>query len=76
MVVKEDTCICMIILVNRTTRMVPYYTCLVQIFPNDTADLAQNNTPDRQETAHRLYSITKHQHTIIQAIIHEANKET
>jgi hypothetical protein len=76
MVVKEDTCICLIISVNRTTRMVPCYTCLDQSFPDDTAGLAQNNTPDRQETAHRLYSITKHQHTIIRAIIHEANKET
>jgi hypothetical protein len=76
MVVKEDTCICMIILVNSTTRMVPCYTCLDQSFPNDTAGLAENNTPDRQETAHRLYSIIKHQHTIIRAIIHEANKET
>jgi hypothetical protein len=66
----------MIILVNRTTRMVPCYTCLDQSFPDDPADLAQNNTPDRQETVHRLYSIIKHQHTIIQAIIHEANKET
>jgi hypothetical protein len=65
MVVKEDTCICMIISVNRTTRMVSYYTCLDQSFPDDTVDLAQNNTPDHQETAHRLYSIIKHQHTII-----------
>jgi hypothetical protein len=56
--------------------MVPYYTCLDQNFPDDTAGLAQNNTPDRHETAHRLYSIIKHQHTIIRAIIHEANKET
>jgi hypothetical protein len=56
--------------------MVPCYTCLDQSFSNDTADLAQNNTPDHQETAHRLYSIIKHQHTIIRAIIHEANKET
>jgi hypothetical protein len=56
--------------------MVPYYTCLDQSFPADTACSAQNNTPDRQETAHCLYSITKHQHTIIRAIIHEANKET
>jgi hypothetical protein len=55
--------------------MVPYYTCLDQSFPVDTAGLAQNNTPDRQETAHRLYSIIKHQHTIIQSNIHEANKE-
>jgi hypothetical protein len=76
MVVKEDTCICMIISVNRTTRMVPCYTCLDQSFPDDPIDLAQNSTPDRQETAHRLYSITKHHHTIIRAIIHEANKET
>jgi hypothetical protein len=76
MIVKDDTCICMIISVNRTTRMVPCYTCLDQSFPNDTASVAQNNTPDRQETAHLLYSITKHQHTIIRAIIHEANKET
>jgi hypothetical protein len=66
----------MIIPVNRTIRMVPCYTCLDQSFPDDTAGLAQNNTPDRQETAHRLYSIIKHQHTIIRAIIHEANKET
>jgi hypothetical protein len=75
MVIKEDTYICMIISVNRITRTVPCYTCLDQSFPDDTADLAQNNTPDRQETAHRLYSIIKHQHTIIQAIIHETNKE-
>jgi hypothetical protein len=32
MIVKEDTCICMIILVNRTTRMVLYYTCLIFTF--------------------------------------------
>jgi hypothetical protein len=76
MVVKEDTCICMIISVNRTTRMVPCYPCLDQSFPVDPADLTQNNTPDHQETAHRLYSITIHHHTIIRAIIHEANKET
>jgi hypothetical protein len=76
MVVKEDTCIFMIILVNKTTRMVPCYTCLDQSSPVDTAGLTQNNTFDRQETAHRLYSITKHQHTIIRAIIHEANKKT
>jgi hypothetical protein len=56
--------------------MVPCYTCLDQSFPDDTTGLAQNNTPDHQETAHRLYSIIKHQHTIIRAIIHEANKET
>jgi hypothetical protein len=56
--------------------MVSCYACLDQSFPDDTAGLAQNNTRDRQETAHRLHSITKHQHTIIQAIIHEANKET
>jgi hypothetical protein len=56
--------------------MVSYYTCLDQSFPGDTSGLAQNNAPDRQETAHRLYSIIKHQHTIIRAIIHEANKET
>jgi hypothetical protein len=66
----------MLILVNRTTRMVPCYTCLDQSFHVDTAGLVRNNTPDRQETANRLYSITKHQHTIIRAIIHEANKET
>jgi hypothetical protein len=55
--------------------MVPCYTCLDQSFPVDTAGLAQSNTPDRQETAQRLYSITTQQHTIIRAIIHEANKE-
>jgi hypothetical protein len=55
--------------------MVPCYTCLDQSFPVGIAGLAQSNTPDRQETAHRLIPITKHQHTIIQAIIHEANKE-
>jgi hypothetical protein len=55
--------------------MVKGYTCLDQSFPDDTADLAQNNTHDHQETAHHLYSIIKHQHTIIRAIIHEANKE-
>jgi hypothetical protein len=66
----------MIILVNRTTRIVSCYTCLDQSFPDNTAGLAQNNTPDRQETTHCLYSIIKHQHTIIRAIIHEANKET
>jgi hypothetical protein len=58
------------------TRMVLCYTCLDQSFPDDTADLAQNNTPDRRETAHRLYSIINHQHIIIRAIIHEANKKT
>jgi hypothetical protein len=63
-------------IVNRLIRIVPYYTCLDQSFPIDTTDLAQSNTPDRQETAHRLYSITTQQHTIIRAIIHEANKET
>jgi hypothetical protein len=57
------------------TRIVPCYTCLNQSFIDDTAGLALNNTPDRQETVHRLYSIVKHQHTIIRAIIHEANKE-
>jgi hypothetical protein len=36
-----------------------------QSFPVGTAGLAQSNTPDRQETAYRLNSITKHQHTII-----------
>jgi hypothetical protein len=56
--------------------MVLCYTCLDQSFPIDTAGLAQKNTPDRQATVHRLYSITKHQHTIIRAIINEANKET
>jgi hypothetical protein len=56
--------------------MVPCYTYLDQRFPIGTAGPAQSNTPDHQETAHRLYSITKHQHTIIRAIIHEANKET
>jgi hypothetical protein len=66
----------MIILVNRIISMVLCYTCLDQSFPDDTAGLAQNNTPDRLETAHRLYSIIKDQHTIIRAIIHEANKET
>jgi hypothetical protein len=55
--------------------MVLCYTCLDQSFPDDTAGLAQNNTSDRQETAHRLYLIIKHQHTIIRAIIHEVNKE-
>jgi hypothetical protein len=29
------------------TRMVPCYTYLDQIFPDDTVDLAQNNTSDR-----------------------------
>jgi hypothetical protein len=66
----------MIISVNMTTRIVLCYTCLDQSFPDDTTGLAQNNTPDHQETAHRLYSIIKHQRTIIRAIIHEANKET
>jgi hypothetical protein len=56
--------------------MVLCYSCLDQSFPDDTVGQAQNNTPDRQETAHRLYSIIKHQPTIIRAIIHEANKET
>jgi hypothetical protein len=56
--------------------MVPCYTCLDQSFPDGTADLAQDNTPDRQETALRLYSIINHQHTIIRAIINEANKKT
>jgi hypothetical protein len=63
-------------IVNRLTRMVPCYTCLDQSLPADTASLVQSNTPDRQESAHRLYSITTQQHTIIRAIIHKANKET
>jgi hypothetical protein len=46
------------IIVSRLTRMVPCYTCLDQSFPVDTAGPAQRNTPDRQETAYRLYSIT------------------
>jgi hypothetical protein len=54
--------------------MVPYYTCLDQRFSIGTAGLAQSNTPDRQNTAHHLYSITKHHHTSTQAIIHEENK--
>jgi hypothetical protein len=56
--------------------IIPCYTCLDQSFPDGTTDLAQNNTPDRQETAHRLYLIINHQHTIIRAIKHEANKKT
>jgi hypothetical protein len=55
--------------------MVSCYTCLDQSFLVGTAGPAQSNTPDRQETTHRLHSITKQQHTIIRAIIHEANKE-
>jgi hypothetical protein len=47
-----------------------------QSFLVGTAGPAQSNTPDHQETAHRLHSITKQQHIIIRAIIHEANKET
>jgi hypothetical protein len=57
------------------TRIVPYYTCLDQNFLDDTADLAQSNTPDRPETAHHLNSITNQQHTCNRANIHEANKE-
>jgi hypothetical protein len=54
------------IIVNRITRMVPCYTCLDQSdTPDAAAALAQSNTPDHLETAHRLYLITKHQHTII-----------
>jgi hypothetical protein len=64
------------IIVNRLTRIVSCYTCLYQSFPIDNAGPAQSNTPNRQETAHRLYSITTQQHTIIRTIIHEANKET
>jgi hypothetical protein len=56
--------------------MIPCYTCLDQSFSVGTVGLAQNNTPDRRSTAHRLYSITTQEHTIIRAIIHEANKET
>jgi hypothetical protein len=54
------------IIVNRVVRMVSCYTCLDQSdTPDAAAAQAQSNTPDRPETAHRLYSITKHQHTII-----------
>jgi hypothetical protein len=57
--------------------MVPCYTCLDQSdTPGAAAAQAQSNIPDYLETAHRLYLITKHQYTIIRAIIHEANKET
>jgi hypothetical protein len=52
-----------VISVNRTARMVPCYTYLDQSFHVATAGPAQSNTPDRQSTAHRLYSVTKHQHT-------------
>jgi hypothetical protein len=45
--------------------MVACYTCLDQSSPVDTAGPAQNNTPDHCSTAHRLNSITKHQHTNI-----------
>jgi hypothetical protein len=55
--------------------MVPYYTFLYQSdTPDAAAAQAQSNTPDRPETDHRLLSIIKQQHTIIRAIIHEANK--
>jgi hypothetical protein len=37
------------------TRIVPCYTCHDRSFPDDTTGLAQNNTPDRLETAHCLY---------------------
>jgi hypothetical protein len=55
--------------------MVPCYTCLDQGTLGGIAGPAQNNTPDCQETTHRLYSITKHQHTGIRATILEANKD-
>jgi hypothetical protein len=55
--------------------MVSCYTCLDQGTSGGIAGLVRNNTPDRQETTHRLYSITKHQHTGIRAIIHEAHKD-
>jgi hypothetical protein len=56
--------------------MVPCYTFLDQSdTPDDSTGLAQSNTPDCPETAHRLNSITNQQHTCIRANIHEANKE-
>jgi hypothetical protein len=55
--------------------MVPYYTYLDQSFLVGTAGPAQNNTPGRQSTAHRLNSINKYQHTDIRTIINEANKK-
>jgi hypothetical protein len=61
--------------VNRTIRMVPYYTRLNQDTPDGTVGPARNNTLRCQYTAHRLYLITKHQRTSIRAIIHKANKE-
>jgi hypothetical protein len=65
------------IIVNRVTRMVPCYTFLDQSdTPDAAATRARSNTPDRPKTAHRLYSITKHQHTIIRAVIHKANRKT
>jgi hypothetical protein len=63
MAVQEDTCICMIILVNRTTRIIPCYTCLDQSFPVDTAGLAQNNTPDRQDHTRGKQEIQLEQYT-------------
>jgi Ni,Fe-hydrogenase I small subunit len=63
------------IIVNKLTRMVPCYTCLDQSFPDNIAGSARSNTPDHQETTNHLHSTTKHQHTIIRATIHEANKE-
>jgi hypothetical protein len=56
--------------------MIPCYACLDQRdTPGDSASPARSSTPNRQETAHRLYSITNQKHTDRRAIIHEANKE-
>ena len=52
--------------------MIPCYTCLDQISP---ADSDSQGTLDHRRTAHRLYSITTYQYTIIRVFIHEANKE-
>jgi hypothetical protein len=61
-------------IVKRTTRMIPCYTCLAQSFPAGPA-YRQNTGLAHRSTAHHLYSIIKHQHTNIQAIMHNKQEQ-
>ena len=54
------------LMVNRTTRKIPCYTCLAQQTPIDPAG-HQSTSLAHRYTAHRLYLIVKHQHIIIRS---------
>jgi hypothetical protein len=68
MVVKEDTCICMIISVNRTTRMV--HVILASNLDHSSSPNLQRTASRSPRKSHRLDIITEH-HTSIYAIINK-----